>query len=95
MNAMKTIPCVLIGLTMVLAGCTRSMTPHYDTRFGDAVREARQKMIIDSDAGKNRDSSIGMDGKAARDSIIVYQETFRTPPPTTNVINIGGSIGGK
>ena len=90
---MRTIPCVLIGLTVVLAGC-KSTTPYYDTRFGDSVREARQKMTIDPDAGKNRDSSIGMDGKAARESILVYQETFKTPPPVTNVINIGGSIGG-
>jgi len=89
---MKNIPCVLVGLTLALTGC-KSTTPYYDTRFGDSVREAKQKMTIDSDAGKNRDSSVGMDGKAARESIILYQETFKAPPPATNVINIGGNIG--
>ncbi|AIY42961.1 tRNA dimethylallyltransferase [Collimonas arenae] len=83
-----------ITLLLVLtAGCSTT-TPNYDTKFGDAVREAKLKMIIHPDAGKNPDQVAGMDGKAARESILQYQDTYKTPPPVVNVINIGGSLGG-
>lgn len=79
-------------LLSLLAGCS-SVTPHYDARFGDAVREAKQKMIINPDAGRNPDQVAGMDGKAARETMILYQRTYTAPPPAVNVINIGGAIG--
>ena len=72
-----------------LAAC--STTPDYDTRFGDAVREARTRMTINPVAGTNTDPVAGMDGKSARDAIGVYQQSFKAPPPVTNVINIGGA----
>ena len=75
-----------------LAGCA-TVTPNYDARFGDAVREAKLKMIINPDAGKNPDQVAGMDGRAAREAIILYQDTYKAPPPAVNVINIGGAIG--
>ena len=81
---------ILIGL---MAGCA-SVTPNYDAKFGDTVREAKLKMTINPDAGQNPDQVAGMDGKAGRDTIILYQETFKAPPPVVNVINIGGSLGG-
>ena len=81
---------VLLGL---IAGCA-SVTPNYDAKFGDAVREAKLKMTINPDAGKNPDQVAGMDGKAGRDTIILYQDTFKAPPPVVNVINIGGGLGG-
>lgn len=89
---MKTISCIVIGLAFVLTGC-KSVTPNYDARFGDAVREAKQKMTVNPDAGKTRNAFVGMDGKAARESVILYQDTYRAPPAAVNVINIGGSSG--
>lgn len=82
---------LLLGLA---AGCS-TVIPNYDARFGDAVREAKHKMIINSDAGKDADQMAGMDGKAARETIILYQSTYKAPPPAVNVINIGASLGGK
>jgi len=79
-------------LLVLLAGCS-TVTPNYDARFGDAVRQAKHDMIIHPDAGKNPDQVAGMDGRAARDSIILYQDSYKAPPPAVNVINIGGSIG--
>ena len=81
-------------LLTLLTGCASSVTPHYDARFGNAVREAKLKMIINPDAGKNPDQVLGMDGKSARETIIFYQNTYKEPPPPVNVINIGGSSGG-
>lgn len=88
---MKCIP--LIAMICLLAGC-KSMTPNYDARFGDAVRDAKRKMTIHPEAGKNPDLATGLDGKSANDAILLYQGSFKTPPPAVNVINIGGSIGG-
>ena len=81
-------------LLTLLTGCASSVTPHYDARFGNAVREARLKMTINPDAGKNPDQVLGMDGKSARETIIFYQNTYKEPPPAVNVINIGGGSGG-
>lgn len=78
---------LFIGL---LCGC--STTPNYDAKFGDAVREARLRMTINPEAGKNPDQVTGMDGKSAQESMTQYQDTFKAPPPVTNVINIGGSV---
>jgi hypothetical protein len=76
----------------VLAGC--STTPHYDARFGDAVRHARLAMTINPNGSANPDQVAGMDGQAAREAMTRYQDSFKAPPPVVNVINIGGSIGG-
>jgi uncharacterized protein YceK len=81
-------------MLLLLAGCA-SVTPNYDAKFGDAVRQAKLDMTINPDAGKNPDQALGMDGKSAREMIILYQDTHKAPPPAVNVINIGGAIGGK
>ena len=84
-----------LALTLLLAtGCSH-VTPNYDARFGDAVRDAKKKMTLNPNAGKNGDPVTGMDGRAARESMQQYHESYKTPPPATNVINIGGPIGGQ
>ncbi|MDR6857399.1 hypothetical protein [Variovorax guangxiensis] len=75
-----------------LVGCSTT-TPHYDARFGDAVRDAKRKMTIHPDAGKNTDQALGLDGRASRETMQRYQDSFKEPPPVVNVINIGGSTG--
>lgn len=79
---------------LILSGCS-SPTPNYDLKFGHALREAKMNMVINPDAGKNPDMVLGMDGKSAREGIILYQNTSKAPPPAVNVINIGGAIGGR
>ena len=83
-----------LSLLVLLTGCT-STTPEYDKRFGDAVRQSRLQMTINPDAGRTADAAWGMDGTSAREALVHYQNTFKTPPPVTNVINIGGSGGGR
>ncbi len=82
-----------IALLLCLTGGCASVTPHYDARFGNAVREAKLKMTINPDAGKNPDQVAGMDGRSAKEAVTLYQGTFKAPPPVVNVINIGGAIG--
>jgi hypothetical protein len=80
-------------LLALLGGCATSPAPNYDLRFGQAVREARQRMTINPNAGSNPDQVLGMDGPAAHESIGRYEDSFKAPPPVVNVINIGGSVG--
>lgn len=79
----------------LFSGCASysTQTPNYDTKFGDAVRQVRLQMTINPEASKNSDQVTGMDGKSAREAMILYQDTFKAPPPVVNVINIGGNIG--
>lgn len=86
----KSLALILLAL---LGGCAVSTTPNYDLRFGDAVREARQRMTLNPNAGSSAGPDAGMDGRSAREAMSRYQETFKTPPPVVNVINIGGSAG--
>ncbi len=79
-----------LSLLALLGGCA-STTPEYDKRFGDAVRQSRLQMTINPNAGSTADAALGLDGPSAREALVRYQNTFKTPPPVTNVISIGGS----
>ena len=85
----------IFALTLLVGtGCSH-VTPNYDARFGDAVRDAKRKMTLNPDAGKDGNPVAGMDGRSARESMNQYHESYKTPPPAVNVINIGGQIGGS
>jgi len=58
------------------------------------VRQARLRMTINPTAGNNPDTVLGMDGRAAQEALIRYQDSYKAPPPVVNVINIGGVAGG-
>ncbi|KQW57290.1 hypothetical protein [Variovorax sp. Root411] len=84
-----------LALTLLLGtGCSH-VTPNYDARFGDAVRDAKRRMTINPDAGRDGNPVVGMDGRSARESMVQYHESYKAPPPAVNVINIGGGIGGS
>ena len=91
----KTLVSILcITLVGGTAGCA-SRTPVLDEHFGDAVRTARAQQTINPNAGKDAAAVDGLDGLAAREAMGRYKDSLRTPPPVTNVINIGGSIAGQ
>ena len=81
-----------LAATALLAGCATSSTPNYDTRFGDAVREARRLQVLNP--APSTASVSGMDGTAAAQATTRYVDSFKKPEPVVNVINIGGQIGG-
>jgi hypothetical protein len=84
----------ILAAAMLAGGCAQTVTPHYDMQFGAAVTEARMAMTIDPAAGARPDVVKGIDGRAAKETMKRYQDSFKEPPPVTNVINIGGAIGG-
>jgi len=81
---------LLLGL---LAACT-SITPNYDAKFGDAVRSARQAQTLNPGA-KDMDPVMGLDAQAAVKAQDRYQDSFKAPPKTFEVINIGGALSGQ
>jgi hypothetical protein len=83
-----------ISLAGLLVGCT-SVSPQYDAKFGDAVRTARQAQVLNPTAPPNGDPALGIDGKAAVNALDRYQDSFKTPPKTFEVINIGGALSGN
>ena len=89
---MKTVALAIVCL-VALTGC--ASTPHYDARFGDAVRQARVAMTVNPAGSSMNDPVAGIEGQAAKEAMSRYYETFKAPPPVVNVINIGGVTSGK
>lgn len=85
-----------LGLVVVVAltGCASS-TPVLDASFGQAVREARTAQTLNPKASaEHTQPALGIDGKAASEAQRRYVDSFKTPPRTFEILNIGGSITG-
>lgn len=78
----------------LLTACA-STTPVLDANFGNAVRQARAAQTLNPNASANRDPVLGIDGKAGAAAQDRYQESFKSPPKTFEVINIGGGLTGN
>ncbi len=83
----KTLLTLLLGL---VAGCA-SVAPNYEAKFGDAVRSARQAQTLNPATPASEDPVLGLDGKAAVNAQERYQDSFKAPPKTFEVINTTGT----
>jgi hypothetical protein len=90
---MKNTFTLILGV-LAVAGCA-STAPRADATFGDAVRVNIAAQTLDPAAGKNNDPVAGIDGQAGKLAIDRYRESFKAPPKTFEVINIGGAITGS
>jgi len=91
MNSVRTGLRLQAALVAVgLSGCA-STTPQYDLRFGEAVRRNLQAQTLDPAAGQSGPASAALDGGTARAAVQRYRDSFKTPPPVVNVINLGGA----
>ncbi|MDP2441011.1 hypothetical protein [Rhodoferax sp.] len=70
----------------LLTACAAT-TPALDANFGNAVRQARSDQTLNPTASANRDPVLGIDGRAAASAQERYQESFKAPPKTFEVIN--------
>lgn len=77
----------------LLTACA-STTPVLDANFGNAVRQARAAQTLNPNASANRDPVLGIDGQAGAAAQDRYQESFKAPPKTFEIINIGGTLTG-
>lgn len=62
----------------VLAGCAPT-TPRLDSKFGNAVNQAKAQQTINPDASRNTDPVAGIDGQAANAIIDRYHKAYETP----------------
>lgn len=79
------------AICQLFAACA-STSPNVDQHFGEAVRAARAQQIINPAASLNPDPVAGIDAKASKESMDRYQDSFKAPPPSFEVINIGGGL---
>ena len=70
----------------LLTACAAT-TPALDANFGNAVRQARTNQTLYPNASANRDPVLGIDGQAGAAAQERYQESFKAPPKTFEVIN--------
>lgn len=86
---------MLCGLVALGSVACATSTPRLDANLGVAVREARAVQTLNPNASEqNKAPVLGIDGKAASETQKRYVDSFKAPPPTFNVINIGGSLSG-
>ena len=92
-----------VGMVLLLQACATTCntfdaclanSPRLDATFGDSVNIAKAQQTLNPDASRNRNAVAGIDGKAAQDTMVRYHESFKSPPPPTNVFTIGVSSGG-
>jgi hypothetical protein len=85
---------VIVAGLGLLAGCV-AIYPEVDQREGQAVAAARAAQTVDPRASGTPRPVSGIDGRAAKESMDRYVDSFKSPPPVTNVINIGGGLSGQ
>ncbi len=61
-----------------------------DATFGITVRQAVVAQVANPAAGRGEGAPHTMDAQAARSALGRYRDSFRAPPPTFTVINVGG-----
>ncbi|MDT3679999.1 MAG: hypothetical protein ROZ64_14315 [Burkholderiaceae bacterium] len=85
----------LAAWALLGTACTTPATPNYDARFGEAVRQAKAMQTLNPEAGKNADPVTGIDGESGKNAIDRYQESFKAPPQTFEIFDIGGGVQGR
>ena len=91
MNLTRLLLCTLTALP--IGGCM-SLSPYFDQQVGLAVNTAKAQQTLNPDASRNADPVAGIGGTEADFTIDEYHNSFKAPPPTFTVINIGGGGGG-
>jgi hypothetical protein len=81
-----------LALLVPVLGACAAATPAYDGQFGEAVRQAAALQTLNPAAGRDGDTVAGIDGRAGRSAIETYQRSFREPPRSFDVFNIGGGV---
>lgn len=97
MKSTITYPAAALAL-VALAGCAPT-SPNFDRHFGETVPALRALQTRNPDAPvANQGKSVdGLDGRAAREAIERYHQSFSEPPVPENPFLIGignGAVGG-
>lgn len=88
---MKNAMWVLMGATLMLAGCGTTTPTALDAQMGKSVEMARAQQTLKPHASLDSRPVETIDGKSADALVDRYHKGFETPT-TTNIFNIG--VGG-
>ena len=86
---------ILLITSSQLAGCINQTTPALDSTFGNSVRATRQAQTLNPGPPEQSDPTRGLDSKAAVNLIERYQDSYKSPPKTFEVLNLGGAVSGQ
>lgn len=78
-----------ILLSAALAGCS-SLSPRSDAAFGNAVRQAKTLQTLNPQAGLDDPRLPTLDGASARNALVRQRDSFKEPPPTFQILGVGG-----
>ncbi len=92
---MKTVYTRIAVLSLVVLGATAcSVLPEVQSRtdatFGLSVRQAMAAQVANPAAGRGEGAPNRVDAQVAISALTRYRESFKSPPPTFSVINVGG-----
>lgn len=79
-------------LPLTLCACA-PLTPHWDAKFGDAVRIAVAQQTLNPEASRNTEPVNGIDGRPAAEAVKRYQKSFQDPPPPSPLFQILSGTG--
>jgi hypothetical protein len=79
-----------IAAAVAVTGCG-STTPNLDSKFGEAVSTVREQQAVYPTGTAPQDPGMGIGGKPAVHAQERYQDSFKTPPRTFEVLGIGGT----
>lgn len=82
------------AVALVLAGCGATTPERLDAQMGSSVEMLRAQQTANPQAAADTRPVQGLDGKAADAAVGRYRKSFETPPPPSNVFNIGVGAGG-
>lgn len=79
-----------LALACSLGGCALlpSPAPQVDSLFGSSVRHAVRAQSANPDAGKRPAEPAQFDAQSAVSALAKHRDSFKTPPPTFNVIGL-------
>jgi hypothetical protein len=81
----------IIATTQLAAGCV-AIYPEVDQAYGQSVLAARRTQTLNPQ-GVPHPVTSGIDGRASKETMDRYVDSFKAPPPAMNVMNIGGVFG--
>lgn len=87
----RLVPVFLFLLMPIVVGCA-SEPSKIDAGFGESVRQARAIQVVYPDRRIPAGEPVGVDGRAAKSTYDVYQDSFKTPQKTFGILGVGGGL---
>jgi hypothetical protein len=82
---------VLLSLAVAALGGCMSASPNLDRGFGQSARNAVALQTLNPTAGRDTALPALADAQTARNALTKQRDSYKTPPPTFNVIGVTAS----